>query len=46
MGSQGAKDEDVYMRALGASLDGDAKLWLDHLEPGSITGYDMFTDLL
>ena len=39
-----AKDEDVYMHALGASLDGDAKLWFDHLEPVSIIGCDMFTD--
>ena len=46
MESWGAKDEDVYMRAFAASLDEDAKLWFDHLEPGSITGYDMFTDLL
>ena len=46
MESWGAKDEDVYMHALGASLNGDAKLWFDHLESGSITGYDMFTDQL
>ena len=46
MESWGAKDEDVYMCALGASLDRDAKQWFDHLEPGSITGQDMFTDLL
>ena len=46
MESRGAEDEDVFMRSLGASLDGDAKLWFDHLEPGSITGYDMFTDLI
>ena len=46
MESRGAKDEDDFMRALGASLDGDAKLWFDHLEPGSITRYDMFTHLL
>ena len=46
MESWGAEDEDVYMRALGDSFDGDAKLWFDHLEPGSITGYDMFTHLL
>ena len=42
----GADDEDVYMQALGESLDGDARLWFDHLAPRSITGYDMFTDLL
>ena len=36
----------MFKCALGASLDGDAKLWFDHLEPGSITGYDMFTHLL
>ena len=34
------------MHALGASLDGDATLWFNHLEAGSITRYDMFTDLL
>ena len=46
MESWGAKDEDVYMHALGASLDGDATLWFNHLEAGSITRYDMFIDLL
>ena len=46
MESWGAKDEDVYMHALGAALDGDAKLWFNHFEPRTITGYDMFTDLL
>ena len=43
---RGADNEDVYMRALGESLPGDVQLWFDHLAPGSITGYDMFTDLL
>ena len=43
---RGADHEDVYMRALGESLDGDARLWFDHLAPISVTGYDMFTDLL
>ena len=46
MESRGANNEDVYMRALGESLQGDVQLWFDHLAPGSITGYDMFTDLL
>ena len=46
MESRGADNEDVYMRALGESLQGDVQLWFDHLAPGSITGYDMFTDLL
>ena len=43
---RGAYNEDVYMRALGESLRGDVQLWFDHLAPESITGYDMFTDLL
>ena len=43
---RGADDEDVYMRALGESLKGDTRLWFDHLASRSITGYDMFTDLL
>ena len=43
---RGADDEDVYMRALGESLKGDTRLWFDHLALRSITGYDMFTDLL
>ena len=43
---RGADDEDVYMQALGESLDGDARLWFDHLAPRSVTSYDMFTDLL
>ena len=44
MESRGANNEDVYMRALGESLQGDVQLWFDHLAPGSVTGYDMFTD--
>ena len=43
---RGADDEDVYMWDLGESLNGDARLWFDHLAPGSVIGYDMFTDLL
>ena len=27
-------------------MRGDVQLWFDHLAPGSITGYDMFIDLL
>ena len=46
MESRGAYNEDVYMRALGESLQGDVQLWFDHLAPGSITGYDMFINLL
>ena len=34
------------MQAIGESLQGDVQLWFDHLAPGSIIGYDMFTDLL
>ena len=43
---RGADDEDVYMWALGESLDGDSCLWFNHLMPISVTSYDMFTDLL
>ena len=43
---RGVDNEDVYMQALGESLRGDVQLWFDHLTPQSITGYDMFTDLL
>ena len=46
MESLGAKDEDVYMWALGESLGGNVGFWLYQLAPGSITGYDMFTKLL
>ena len=46
MESLGAEHEDVYMQALGESLGGNANFWLYTLAPGSITGYDMFTDLL
>ena len=46
MESLGAEDEDVYMEALGESLEGNANFWLYTLAPGSITGYDMFTKLL
>ena len=42
----GADNEDVFVWALGESLQGDVQLWFDHLAPGSIIGYDMFTDLL
>ena len=41
-----AEDEDVYMQALGESLEGNANFWLYTLAPRSITGYDMFTKLL
>ena len=43
---RGVDNEDVYMRALGESLQGDVQLLFDHLAPESITGYDMFTYLL
>ena len=46
MESRGANNGDVYMQALRESLQGDVQLWFDHLAPGSITGYDMFTNLL
>ena len=46
MESMGAKHEDVYMWALCESLGGNADYWLFMLPPGSITGYDMLTDLL
>ena len=41
-----AEDEDVYMQALGESLEGNANFWLYMLAPGSITGNNMFTKLL
>ena len=43
---RGVNNEDVYMQALGESLQEDVQLWFDHSAPGSVTGYDMFTDLL
>ena len=42
----GAEHEDVYMQALCESLGGNADYWLYMLAPGSIPGYNMFTDLL
>ena len=30
---RGADNQDVYMRALGASSRGDVQLWFDHLAP-------------
>ena len=44
MESLGAEHEDVYMQ--GESLGGNAGFWLYTLAPGSIIGYDMFTNLL
>ena len=46
MEAYGAEHEDVYMRALGESLGGNAIFWLYTLAPGSITGYNMFTEIL
>ena len=46
MEAYGVEHEDVYMRALGESLGGNADFWLYTLAPGSIIGYDMFIDLL
>ena len=46
MEAYGAEHEDVYMRALGESLGGNANFWLYTLAPGSIIGYVMFTKLL
>ena len=46
MEAYGAEHEDVYMRALGESLGGNANFWLYTLAPESITRYDMFTELL
>ena len=39
----GAEAEDVYMVALKASLEGDARGWFDRFPPGSVDGYDTFT---
>ena len=46
MESLGTEHEDVYMRSLYEYLGGNTDFWLYTLAPGSITGYDMFTDLL
>ena len=46
MESPGAEHEYVYMRALVESLGDNADFWLYTLAPESITGYDMFTNLL
>ena len=46
MESMGAEHEDVYMRGLCESLGGNTDYWLYTLAPGSITGYNMFTNLL
>ena len=46
MESLGVEHEDVYMRALFESLGGNIDYWLYTLAPGSITRYDMFTNLL
>ena len=46
MDSYGVEAEDVYMVALKASLEGDAKSWLDRLSLGSVDGYDTFTKKL
>ena len=46
MESLGTEHEDVYMQALGESFRGNANFWLYTLALGSITRYDMFTDLL
>ena len=46
MDAYGAEAEDVYMVALKASLEGDARGWFDRLPPGSVHGYDTFTKKL
>ena len=46
MESLGVEHEDVYMRALGESLGGNADFLLYTLAPWSITRYHMFTYLL
>ena len=45
MESLGTENEDVYMQDLGESLGGNVDFWLYTLAPGSITGYNMFTNL-
>jgi hypothetical protein len=39
-------DEDVWMRVVLQSLDGEARRWFRELTPGSITGIEVFDDTL
>ena len=41
-----AEAEDVYMRALMSSLEGDVRGWFDRLPAGSIDSYDTFAKKL
>ena len=43
MEAYGAEEEDVFMRGLFASLEGDARKWFDRLLASSITRYDVLT---
>ena len=38
----GDSDEDVYMRGLFVSLEGEARRWFDRFSAPSIDGYDAF----
>ena len=40
------EEEDVFMRGLMASLEGEAKGWFDRFLASSIDGYDSFTKKL
>ena len=42
MEAYGAVDEDVFMRGLLFSLEGDVRKWFDRLPASSINGYDHF----
>ena len=46
MEAYGASDEDVFMRGLLASLEGDVRKWFDRLHASSINGYDNFVTKL
>ena len=42
MEAYGASDEDVFMKGLPASLEGDVRKWFDRLPASSIYGYGNF----
>ena len=46
MEAYGASDEDVFMKGLLASLEGDIRKWFDRLLASSIDGYDNFVSKL
>ena len=46
LGLYGVVDEDVFMRGLLYSLEGDVRKWFDRLPASSINGYDHFVTKL